>query len=296
MGPGSPIRVDTMMLGQTDTKGKKEGVDKHDDKSKDEKSKASIWARMKSKTASALATVAVATAATFGACTFQADGVNPVPIPEEDASTQDGGQGGKDAGVDSGHDAGQDAGQDLDSGTGGSDGGHDAGQGGQDAGQDLDSGTGGSDAGQGGQDAGQDLDAGQGGQDAGQDLDSGTGGSDAGQGGQDAGQDLDAGQGGQDAGPPVCPGATTGNFSGTVGKITPIKVGGYSFLYKGEAGNNALVDISCDSNSAPIVANWPCPLNGFTDFDIPQDTKRITIHPTQMGVGSMVGSIAVINH
>jgi hypothetical protein len=263
MGPGSPIRVDTMMLGQTDTKGKKEGVDKHDDKSKDEKSKASIWARMKSKTASALATVAVATAATFGACTFQADGVNPVPIPEEDASTQDGGQGGKDAGVDSGHDAGQDAGQDLDSGTGGSDGGHDAGQGGQDAGQDLDS---------------------------------GTGGSDAGQGGQDAGQDLDAGQGGQDAGPPVCPGATTGNFSGTVGKITPIKVGGYSFLYKGEAGNNALVDISCDSNSAPIVANWPCPLNGFTDFDIPQDTKRITIHPTQMGVGSMVGSIAVINH
>jgi hypothetical protein len=263
-----------MILGHREEKGRKDAEKGGNGEETGMKPGASLWARMKEKTAKALAVLTV-TGVVAAGCTFEVPGLDPVPIPEEDASTLDGGH---DAGPDI--DAGKDGGEDLDA---GEDAGHDAGL---DAGED-----GGLDA---GLDAGEDS-----GVDAGEDagLDAGL---DAGEdAGQDAGVDAGEDAGTPDAGPVACPGATTGSYSGYVNKTVNKLIGNYDFMYMGEtsAGSGiGVLDIACHTGGASIIAGLQCPNSTTTTYDVTVDGKRITVTPYSVGSTSMGATINIMNH
>jgi hypothetical protein len=146
-------------------------------------------------------------------------------------------------------------------------------------------------------DAGNDKDSGPV-TDAGPEHDSGSGGSDAGpdvDGGQ-GGQDSGVSDGGADAGPAACAIATTGSYSGYVNKVSPVVVGGYSFLYTGKSTSDGGVEsanYSIVCGGATVNNDMACQLGVETPLEVPADGKKITVKPTQAGAGSSVATIKV---
>jgi hypothetical protein len=88
----------------------------------------------------------------------------------------------------------------------------------------------------------------------------------------------------------------TGLYVGYVNKSVPVVVGGYGFLYKGPVSHDggpmsARYSINCAYQA--VSPGVDCPLGKETVFVLPQDGRRITIMPKQIGIGSTIASIKV---